>query len=302
MIASYPKVYAIGNRWIADLFRSPVDIQEKVDGSQISFGFIGGVLHVRSKGQELDLSKPDGMFHLAVQQITARAAHLRDNYIYRGEYLRSAKHNALQYSRVPEGNIAIFDVQYRGGDHVWRYVQPSLLYSFAEEAGFYAVPVFHSGADSPSVDYFKELLRRESFLGGALIEGVVVKNYDVLDVHGQPLFGKYVSEAFKETHAGAWRQDNPSKGDILERIAEDYSTPARFAKASIHLLEQGRLEYDPRDIPKLRTEVWDDVLAECKDEMKEQLWRWAEGKLKAHVLRPIPQWWKDELLRQGVEA
>jgi hypothetical protein len=35
---SYPKLYAMGHRAIADLLLDDVIVQEKVDGSQFSFG------------------------------------------------------------------------------------------------------------------------------------------------------------------------------------------------------------------------------------------------------------------------
>ena len=37
-LSSYPKVYAIGHRAIGDIFKDTVLVEEKIDGSQFSFG------------------------------------------------------------------------------------------------------------------------------------------------------------------------------------------------------------------------------------------------------------------------
>ena len=44
MIHSYSKVYQIGHKVIRDIFNDEVLIEEKIDGSQFSFGVIDGVL------------------------------------------------------------------------------------------------------------------------------------------------------------------------------------------------------------------------------------------------------------------
>ena len=50
MIPSYPKVFTVGDRHTLNLFKGPVQITEKVDGSQFAFGKIDNELHFRSKG------------------------------------------------------------------------------------------------------------------------------------------------------------------------------------------------------------------------------------------------------------
>lgn len=51
MIHSYPTIYNLGHRAIVDLLKGPVIVEEKIDGSQISFRKDEqGDLEVRSKG------------------------------------------------------------------------------------------------------------------------------------------------------------------------------------------------------------------------------------------------------------
>jgi hypothetical protein len=61
-ISSYSKVYNLGHRTIEQLFDGIVVAQEKVDGSQFSFGLIDGELYCRSKGKRQMPEQPDKMF------------------------------------------------------------------------------------------------------------------------------------------------------------------------------------------------------------------------------------------------
>jgi len=50
---SYPKVWNLGHPNIAMLFEEDVTVEEKIDGSQFSFGIFHGELKCRSRGQQL---------------------------------------------------------------------------------------------------------------------------------------------------------------------------------------------------------------------------------------------------------
>ena len=51
---SYPSIYALGHRYLEELLLDPVLVEEKVDGSQFSFGVFehpeGPELRCKSKG------------------------------------------------------------------------------------------------------------------------------------------------------------------------------------------------------------------------------------------------------------
>ena len=68
MLPSYPKILALGHRFLQGIFEGPVVVQEKVDGSQFSFGLDAeGVLRCRSRGQEIDIEAPPQLFVPAVE-------------------------------------------------------------------------------------------------------------------------------------------------------------------------------------------------------------------------------------------
>lgn len=294
-IHSYPSIYAIGHKAIADIFSSPVLIEEKVDGSQFSFGRIDGELVCRSKGKDILLDAPEKMFGKAIEVVKSLPLH--DGWIYRGEYLQKPKHNTLQYSRVPNNHIIIFDIN----TGLEEYMSFQSKLAEATRLGLEMVtPLFHGMVDNFEV--FKQFLEKESALGGCLIEGVVVKNYSLFTQEKKVAMGKYVSEHFKETHAAEWKKSNPSQGDIEILLINEYRNSVRWQKAVQHLKERGELVGSPEDIGKLMREVPTDILKECEDEIKEKLFKHFWPKISRSVTRGLPEWYKDTLAKQAFET
>jgi hypothetical protein len=295
---SYPSIYNLGHRAIANLLDGPVLVEEKVDGSQFSFGKdFDGALRVRSKGAVMYIDAPEKMFNKAIAAVGEVAHLLVPGWTYRGEYLAKPKHNTLAYDRVPRNHIIIFDIN----TGLQTYLDHATKAKEASRLGFETVPLLACGTIS-SLDTFRGFLDQESILGGQKIEGVVVKpfNYDLLGQDKKVLFGKFVSEHFKEVHQRTWKEEHATKGsnDILAILAQQYTTPARWAKAVQHLAEAGLIEDSPKDIGKLMAEVPQDVAKECEEEIKEQLYKWAWPQMRRLVTRGLPEWYKEQLLKK----
>lgn len=301
---SYPKIYALGHSAVRELLDDDVVVQEKVDGSQFSFGVFEHpeaegdcILRVRSKGAVMHPEAPEKMFTKAVEAVKAVQHLLIPGWTYRAEYLSKPKHNALAYDRVPRNHLALFDVN--TGEEV--YQSPGAILTEAERLGFEAVPLIHHGRIT-SIEQFREMLDRTSFLGGQKIEGVVAKNYRRFGPDKKVLMGKFVSEAFKEVHAREWGDANPGPKDIITQIIDAHRTPARWAKAVQHLRDVGKLEGSPRDIGLLIVETKKDIFEECKDDMLKALWQYARPHIERGVIRGLPEWYKDELLKKQFEG
>ena len=168
---SYPKVYALGHAAIGGLLLDAVIIQEKLDGSQFSFGIEGGELKMKSRNAIVDPANP-GMFALAVETVQSRQHLLVEGRTYRCEYLMKHKHNTLTYARVPKGHLVLFDVNV--GHEAYCHFQE--VEKIAVDLGIDMVPTLHTG-HVVNPGFIKDLLGSVSFLGGTQIEGVVVKNY-----------------------------------------------------------------------------------------------------------------------------
>jgi hypothetical protein len=297
----YPSIYALGHRYITDLLLDPVLVEEKIDGSQFSFGVFTGdngpFLRCRSKGCELNIIAPDNMFKRGVEVAQALQDKLHVGWTYRAEYLMKPKHNALAYDRIPKDHIIIFDIN-DGHESYLSYEQK------AEEAarlGLEVVPKMYEGRIE-DIQHFRSLLDTVSCLGGQKIEGVVIKNYSRFGLDKKVLLGKFVSEAFKEVHAREWKAANPTQNDIVQQLVESLKTPARWNKAIQHLREAGQLEDSPRDIGLLIKEIPADIEKEETDYIKQKLFDWAWPHIRRGVVGGMPEWYKELLLAKQFEV
>lgn len=297
--SSYPSIYALGHRAVKELTSDPVWIEEKIDGSQFSFGAFeneGGeiIIKARSKGAQLVLEAPPAMFVRAVETVLRLAPRLHVGWTYRGEYLAKPHHNGLVYNRVPDQHIIIFDINtgYESYlDQIEKRYETLRL-------GLEVVPVLHTGmADLTTI---RRLLETTSVLGGQKIEGVVVKpqKYDLFGPDKRCLMGKFVSEAFKEVQSKMWQQGNPTNRDVIDRLSVRYTSSARWMKAVQHLREAGELEGSPRDIGALMREVPVDIERECREAIKKELFEWAWPQVRRVVVRGLPEWYKERLLEE----
>jgi hypothetical protein len=298
---TYPSIFSLGHRAIADLLTVPVNVEEKVDGSQFSFGVDEtGEIHVRSKGALIEPDAPEKMFTQAVETAKRLAPMLVPGWTYRAEYLKSPKHNTLAYDRIPAQHIIIFDIN-RGHEDYLTYEEKA---SEAARLGLEVVPLIYSGMVS-GLEQFRSFLDRTSILGGRKIEGVVIKpiGYSLLGADKKVLMGKFVSEAFKEIHGGEWKKANPTSNDIIKLLANEYKTPARWNKGVQHMAERGQITDSPKDIGGLIKEVQADVLKECEEEIKAKLFKWAWPNLSRKVIAGLPEFYKEQLLKKqlGIE-
>lgn len=292
MIHSYPSIYAIGHKAIADIFKSEVLIEEKIDGSQFSFGVIDGELQCRSKNKQIILDAPEKMFGQAIDVALHLAKFLTPNWVYRCEYLEKPKHNILAYSRVPEQNLILYDIN----TGLEEYMSPVEKASYARALGLETVPLLYQGIVE-NFEMFKGFLERESVLGGCKIEGVVVKNYSLFTQEKKVALGKYVSEDFKEKHTKQWGESNPSQGGFVLKLANQYRTEARWRKAIQHLREQGLLDNSPKDIGLIIKEVGQDILKEEENEIKDALFQHFWKQMNRTITSGLPDWYKQELAK-----
>jgi len=296
---SYSSIYNLGHAALADLLKGPVYVEEKVDGSQFSFGIDEkGTLRVRSKGCEIVVDAPEKMFSLAVETVKRLKPLLHPGWTYRAEYLRSPKHNALIYNRIPKDHLIIFDVEIGECE----FLEYPAKWAEADRLGLEVVPLLWGGPVE-TIEAFRDFLRVDSILGGQKIEGVVIKpiGYNLFGKDKKVLMGKFVSEAFKEVHSKMWKTENPTAGDIIAILGATYCTQARWQKALQHLTEKGLINGSPQDIGALMKEVPEDVKRECEEEIKDKLFAFAWPHVARMCTRNLPQWYKDLLLNKQFE-
>ena len=292
---SYGKIYALGHRNVKNIFEGNVTIQEKVDGSQFSFGMHNGELKMKSHHKELHYPVDQKLFLPVAETVHQlyQEGKLTEGWTYRGEAITRPKHNCLAYDRIPKGFVVLFDVEVEQNSFL---PHTSVVYE-AERLGLEAIVELWDGdGQEIKIEDIVSLLARVSQLGGQLVEGVVVKNYDKFGEDSHCLMGKYVSEKFKEVQKSDWKKENPGQGDIIQRLIGEYKSEARWHKAIQHMQERGELAGEPKDIGPLVKEVNLDIRAECTDEIKEKLFAWAWKQIQSGLTRGLPEWYKEQLL------
>ncbi|KKL14383.1 hypothetical protein LCGC14_2516250 [marine sediment metagenome] len=297
-VTSYPKVYQLGHRAIKDLFLDEISVEEKIDGSQFSFGVKHDngfrVLVCRSHHQQINLEEIPKMFTKAVETAQDLTPILRAGLTYRCEYLNKPKHNVLAYDRVPKGNLIIFDIE-RG---IQDFLTPEERDIEAKRIGLESVPIFYRGKLHKYEDVI-ELLDEVSVLGGQQMEGLVFKNHKRFSDHdGKIMVGKFVRESFKELHSKEYKTNAKH---IAIQIGESLNTEARWLKAIQHMKEDGTLTDSPKDIGPLLHAINDDVLEECVDSIKNTLLKYHWKIICRTMTRGFPAWYKDQLAKKQFE-
>ena len=287
---SYPSIYNLGHKAVADIFLDPVIVQEKIDGSQFSFGlYADHGYKARSRKMDIDLDNPAKQFAVAVEY--TRTLPLLTNRTYRAEVVEHA--NVLKYQRQPRGSLILFDVNDYGEEF---YLLPEVVAVEARRLGLECVNTFYYGP-VPNYMALKAFLDRESILGGP-IEGIVIKNYNRFGVDKHPLFAKWVRAEYKEAHKREWAP-GPS---VIEQIVATLRHERRWEKAIEHLRDEGRLQEAVQDIGPLMKEVQADILKEEVDWIKDKLFENAKKNILRGITAGLPEWYKDKLVRSQFDA
>ena len=286
---SYPKIDSLSSYDSVYLFDGPVVVQEKVDGSQFSFGVHDGKLVCRSKGQEIDLDSP-GMFSKGVETVKGLGG-LVDGWTYRCEYLQKPKHNVIAYDRIPNGHIVLFDIE---TDHNQFMSDQNRIAEIASNHDIEPVPVFHDG---PVLDpeNLRTFLEVPSVLGGHNVEGIVIKNYAKRDKEGKLLVRKWVSPEFKEKMTNRAAKPLHFREGIITELVNVYKVEPRWQKAIQHLRERGELKESAADIGPLIKEIQSDLWEEESTRITQALAEWARPEICKGVIDGFALWYKEKL-------
>lgn len=277
-----------------------VEITEKVDGSQMAFGFLDGEMCVRSRGAVIYPDNVQSLFAPAMNylfQIDQDIAAEFPNHVFYGETLAKPKHNTITYGRVPRGFIMLFGMRKPDGSFATR----SELADAADSLGLDVAPLIFSGpaAEAKALVEGTDLMTRTSYYGNSRIEGFIVRNLDVRPVlAGRErafLAVKYVSDAFKELNKATWTKENTGKGR-LETFLEEFAAPARWLKALQRAEEQGTLTNTAHDIGPLLKSIQGDVLREEEAYIKQRLFDIFKCDIARKSTHGFPEWLKARML------
>lgn len=305
-INSIPKIYTAGVRQNVGIFKGPVVVEEKYDGSQFTFGLVPegplDTLRCRSKSTMINPADP-GMFKAAYETALRLMLDkkLTPGWVYCCEFISKPKHNVLTYARVPAGYLVLYDI--RITDYTTcRFATPQEKQAVAVTLGIEPVKQIAAGEFFSFQDAW---LTADSSLGIANIEGVVIKNYGLPhdERPGWPMTAKVVRPQFKEKQAGQCAHVGPKaeQGDAVEKITRALRTEARWLKAIQHLREAGKLVNDAKDIGPLVREIQADVFAEEREWIATQLLEAFGPQIQKGIVNGFAQYYKS-ILSEGLNA
>jgi len=308
----YAKVLTLGSLYTENALKGEVIVQEKIDGSQFRFGFRDdGEFLMGTRKTQLFFKDQDGMFKEAIEYLESIEKKMRKEFqpgdFFFAEYLQKPKHNTLKYDRFPKNHLILFDALI-GGQWI---TDRKLLEKIARNLGVEIVPEIFRGTIEmthdkdtglkfmPQKGDWEDWFKQESILGGETIEGVVIKNYDQhIEIYGSisPLITKVVREEFKERHSK--NPDHKPQKQSIDAYLMSYKSEARWEKAIQHLAEEGKLETSPRDIGALIKAIQNDIEEECKEDIKEFLYKNYKRNLMALSVRGFPEFYKNRLMER----
>jgi hypothetical protein len=291
-LSSYPKVVALGNQGSNHIFGVPVQIEEKIDGSQFSFAKLNGKLVMRNKGQILNDPHHNNMFYNACHYVQSIEDRLPEGVKFYTEYIRKRRHNCLGYDTIPTNHLVLWAIKkvFDGGDGEFDMSRPSLLY-YARALNIDVVPAFENGIILKSPQDLVKYLKMESYLGGTLVEGLVIKPLHYLSVGV-----KLVSPSFREKMVG--KKSGDHSVDPVEDYFLSFKTEARWNKAIFHLRDADQLSLSHRDIGPLMKELHQDITDEEEQEIKNWLFCHYQKLFKRTVSTGFADYYKQWLIKQ----
>lgn len=303
-LSGYPKVFNLGTPAALGVFSGDYCIEEKIDGSQFSFGVDGeGVLHCRSKGAVIDINNPPNLFATAVDTARQLAGQglLSTAWTYRAEAVQSKRHNAITYGRAPDAGMILFDIQNARG----MFIHPDDKHGRARLLGLECVQRLGYEFGPPSEAGLAALLHQESMLGGAKVEGVVFKNYSQPSAYGPMAFDvtfvKYVNPAFRELNDTRQKSEwSMAAADVVGAMLSTFNREAIWKKAVQHLGDDGQLQYAPQDIPALLKEINIDFESENRAVIEAMLYKKFRDKIMKGLTAGFAEWWKAELAKSAL--
>jgi len=268
----YPKILSLGHDLVADIFNNPVELSEKLDGSQARIHLTEGYCICGSKNVGIADQKAFAIAHAQTDRIYEEKTweSWGTDVTLFCEFLSKEKHNVLKYDRVPYNNLYLFGALIDD-----KHITTDKLTQLANDLRIEPPHILGNEIKIGSQEDLQKYMTTESVLGGTILEGIVIKNYhdsypplltSTQAFFGYPLSSKLVRDDFKERLNKEWG-DKKKREAPLERVTTEFITEARFHKTIQHLADEGKLSHEMKDMVVLLPEFWSDLLDEEKDEI-----------------------------------
>lgn len=280
-------------------------IEEKVDGSQLSFQRRGDAVEFRNRSKVIPVEALDNWCYANAARAIARLVdRLNPAYTYHGEAVCKRRHNVVAYASTPLKFWICYGI-YDGERHLDR----TEMEAECARLGLECVRVLYANenpADRDPTPKVLEIVEQieagevESCLGGNVIEGVVVKHSAAWHARSKAykhIQFKHVTSTFKERH-GERRPplagyDAESLMAYLARLGNGFALPAVYQKAVQHIRE------DPSgkttiSVASVKREVERDIQKENGRDIAEAIVEAFMPVVMHHATAGVPRWMSEQ--------
>ncbi|WBR14513.1 adenylation DNA ligase-like domain-containing protein [Pandoravirus kuranda] len=283
-------------------------IEEKIDGSQLSFQRQGDAVEFRNRSKVIaSEALGNWCYANAVRAITRLADRLNPAYTYHGEAVCKRRHNVVAYAGTPLKFWICYGI-YDGERHLDR----AATEVECARLGIQCVQVLYANEDPDNRDPTPKVLEIvarieageiKSCLGGNVIEGVVVKHSAAWHARSKAhkhIQFKHVTSAFKERH-GERRpplagHDADSLMAYLARLGSSFALPAVYQKAVQHMREDptGEATTKAPSVASVKREVERDIQKENGPDIVEAIVEAFMPIVMHHATADIARWLSEQ--------
>ncbi len=251
----YPEIEHIGDESLAGIFDDEVYVQEKIDGGNFRFTLKEGKLFFGSRNQIIEENTKAFIAISAVQEaFENNPDSFGGSWVFYGE---SCQRHTMKYDNIPP--FVGFDIRHK---QTGLFLDAERAKAKFKKMGLPFIPILlkkHGG--DIKIEELQEQIKQPSLYGSLQKEGVVIKNYKRLGVMNNVLWGKIVSEDFKEQNKLVFSHHHSS--DAIEKmITKEFCTPARIRKQILRAREELRLQINMTLMPWLYAAVAQDIIKE----------------------------------------
>lgn len=225
----YQKVRRIGDFRTDGILDGEVTIFPKIDGTNGSVWMDGQTVKAGSRKRELSLKKDNQNFYKYILTQSNLKEFLLEHSGFRlyGEWL--VPHSLKTYTNEAWRKFYVFDVI----DEEGRYLPYEAYKPLLEEYNIDYIPALASVKDS-NEDILHDFLTQNNFLiqeQQGVGEGIVIKNYDYVNIEGDVIWAKIINLEFKESCKLAKKSQKVDFAEGVERrIIEKFVTQAFIEK------------------------------------------------------------------------
>ena len=235
-MSKYMDIVRLGHKTTEGVLKpgDRIVIMEKIDGANAAFKSDDGKTVGRfSRNNELFEGGDTLRGFAGWVDTNIDPTSLIPGYKYFGEWLVPHK---VKYPENRYKNFYLFDIYDEDNE---RYLPIDIVAFEAARLGLKMAPIFYEGEYTS----FEQLMKYvgQTWLGGDMGEGIVVKNYTYRNAYGKQTFVKLVAEAFREIQPQKAPKD-PNAVNEIQAWAESVVTHARVEKLMLKLVDNGIID------------------------------------------------------------